>query len=177
MRIFLTTLLCGLALSALAAPTAIPTNAPARIELNDQFDVPQTLTFPTTNITLLTIADHKGSGQIAGWIAPVKQRFGARLDIRGIADMSPVPRLLRGMIRKQFQKAQSYPVMLDWSGEVVKAFTYVPDRVNVLVMDGSGRILTRLTGAANEAALLELYDILDRALASRDASHQPSSSP
>ena len=106
MKIFLITLLCGFALAALAAPAVVPTNAPARIELNDQFDLPQTLSFPTTNITLLTIADHKGSEQIAGWIAPVKQRFGTRLDIRGIADLSPVPRILRGMVRKQFQKAQ-----------------------------------------------------------------------
>ena len=168
MKFFLITLLCGFAWAAIAAPAIVPTNAPARIELNDQFEMPQTLSFPTTNITLLTIADHKGSEQISGWIAPVKQRFGTRLDIRGIADVSPVPRLLRGMIRKQFQKAQSYPVMLDWSGEAVEAFTYVPDRVNVLVLDGSGRILTRLTGAANDAALRKLYAVLDHALAHRD---------
>lgn len=169
MRIFLTTLLCGFTLVVAAAPPVVPTNAPARIELNDQFEVPQILSFPTTNITLLTIADHKGSEQIAGWVAPVKQRFGTRVDIRGIADLSPVPRLLRGMIRKQFQKAQSYPVMLDWQGDAVKAFTYVPDRVNVLVMDGNGHILTRLTGAADEQSLQKLYGILDQALARRDA--------
>ena len=168
MKFFLITLLAGFALTAAAAPAIVPTNAPARIELNDQFDLPQTLCFPTTNITLLTIADHKGSEQIAGWIAPVKQKYGTRLDIRGIADLSPVPRIMRGMIRRQFQKAQTYPVMLDWSGEAVKAFTYVPDRVNVLVMDGSGRILTRLTGAANERVLDELYAVLDHALARRD---------
>ena len=173
MRIFLTTLLCGFALAAAAAPSVVPTNAPSHIELNDQFDVPQTLSFPTTNITLLTIADHKGSEQIAGWIAPVKQRFGTRLDIRGLADVSPVPRFLRGMIRKQFQKAQSYPVMLDWSGDVVNAFNYVPDQGNVLVLDGRGRILKRLVGAATETALQELYAVLDHALASRDASRQP----
>ncbi len=173
MKIFLFILFCGFVRATFAAPLLIPTNAPARIELNDQFDVPQTLTFPTTNITLLTIADHKGSEQIAGWIAPVKQRFGKRVDICGIADVSPVPHFLRGMIRKQFQKAQSYPVMLDWSGDAVKAFTYVPDQVNVLVMDGSGRILTRLAGAANEQVLQKLYGVLDGALAKRDASHHP----
>lgn len=173
MKFFLITLLCGFAWAAIAAPVVIPTNAPAHLELKDQFDVPQTLSFPTTNITLLTIADHKGSEQIAGWIAPLKQRFGMRVDIRGIADVSPAPRLLCGMIRKQFQKAQSYPVMLDWSGDAVKAFTYVPDQVNVLVMDGGGRILTRLTGPANERVLQELYGVLDGALANRDTSRQP----
>jgi hypothetical protein len=173
MRIFLTIFLCGIGWAAAAAQLVIPTNAPARIVLNDQFEVPQTLSFPSTNITLLTIADHKGSEQIAGWIAPVKQKYGARLDIRGIADLSPVPRLLRGMIRKQFQKAQSYPVMLDWSGDAVNAFTYVPDQVNVLVIDESGKILIRLTGAANDAALQKLYEVIDRALASREALSKP----
>ena len=173
MRMVLAMFICGIALAAVAAPTEIPTNAPARIELNDQFEVPQQLCFPSTNITLLTIADHKGSEQIAGWIAPVKQRYGTRLDIRGIADLSPVPRFLRGMVRKRFQKAQSYPVMLDWSGDAVKAFTYVPDQVNVLVMDGGGRILIRLTGAVNDQLLQKLFGVLDRALASREIPVKP----
>ena len=157
---------CGLQASNL-------TNAPACIELPDQFEKLQRLAFPNTNLTVLTIADRKGSEQIAGWIAPVKQRFGTRLDIRGIADVSPVPRILRGMVRKQFQKAQSYPVMLDWSGEAVNAFTYVPDQVNVLVMDGSGKILLRITGAANDAALHKLYEVIDRALAGHESARKP----
>ena len=164
MKSFLAAIFSFLALSLNAALTPVPTNAPAYIELNDQFDAPQKLSFPTTNITFLTIADHKGSEQIAGWVAPVKQRFGSRVDIRGIADVSPVPRFLHGMIRKQFQKAQSYPVMLDWSGDTVKAFTYVEDKANVLVLDGRGRILKRLAGAADETLLRELCDTLDAAL-------------
>ena len=105
--------------------------------------------FPATNVTLLTIADKKGSEQINGWITPLKQRFGKRVDIRGLADVSTVPRLLRGMLRTKFQKSQTYPVMMDWSGEVVKAFTYVPDKANVLVLDGRGHILKRVSGEAN----------------------------
>ena len=34
-----------------------PTNAPALIEMRDQFDALQKLSFPTTNVTILTIAD------------------------------------------------------------------------------------------------------------------------
>lgn len=164
MKIFLAAIFIFLALSLNAAPPPVPTNAPACIELKDQFDVPQKLSFPTTNITLLTIADHRGSEQIAGWVTPVKQRFGARVDIRGLADVSPAPRFLRGMIRKQFQKAQSYPVMLDWSGDAVKAFTYESDKANVLVLDGRGRILKRLAGAADENSVREVCAVLEAAL-------------
>jgi hypothetical protein len=145
----------------------IPTNAPSSIELRDQFDAPQRLSFPATNLTLLLIADRKGSEQVSGWVAPLKQRFGRRIDIRGLADVSAVPRLLRGMIRMKFQKAQTYPVMMDWSGAAVKAFTYVPDRANVILMDRRGHILKRLSGEVSPGAVRDLGDAIDGALAGR----------
>jgi hypothetical protein len=143
----------------------MPTNAPARIELHDQFDWPRTLVFPTTNITLLTIADKAGSEQIAAWVAPVKDRFKDALVIEGIADLSAVPRPLRGLVRRKFQKAQTHPVMLDWSGEVVKSFAVLPDRVNVFVLDEEGNILKRLAGKATEEGIEQLGAVLQQALA------------
>ena len=164
-------LLLMLAWYASAAPLSetavIPTHAPAVLVLHDQFDKPQTLAFPTTNITFLTIADKTGSKQIAGWVAPLKQRFGKRIDIRGLADVSTVPRPLRGMVRMKFRKFQTYPVMMDWSGEAVKAFTYVPDKANVLVLDGRGQILKRISGEANPKAVQDLCAAIDRALVNR----------
>jgi hypothetical protein len=141
------------------------TNAPVNIELKDQFDSPQVLSFPTTNLIVLTIADHKGSEQIAGWVAPVKQRYGLRVDIRGIADMSAVPGWLRGVVRKRFQQRQVYPVMLDWSGDVVKAFAAVNETVNVFVLDERGWILKRFAGEARPRDLEEMYATIDHALA------------
>jgi hypothetical protein len=151
---------------ALAAGTA-PTNAPARIQLLDQYDVSQTLAFPATNLTLLTIADKTGSEQIAGWVAPVKNRFGRRVDIRGLADLSAVPSVLRPLVRREFRKSQSYPVMLDWSGEVVKAFAYQRDKANVLLLDGQGGILKRWSGPADAAAIQNLCATIDAALATQ----------
>lgn len=146
----------------------VPTNAPAVISLRDQFDAPQSLTFPATNIFLFTIADKEGSEQIAGWVAPVKERFGARVEICGIADVSAVPRSLRGLVRKKFRQAQSHPVMLDWAGDTVKAFGCVSEQVNVFVVDGEGRILKRVVGPANEAKLRDLFSVLDQTLGSKD---------
>ena len=165
--LLLLTLATGVSAAPKAEPSITPTNAPSSIALHDQFDAPQTLSFPATNVTLLTIADKKGSEQIAGWVAPLKQRFGKRIDIRGLADVSTVPRPLRGMIRMKFQKIQTYSVMMDWSGETVKAFTYVPDKANVLVLDGRGQILKRLSGAANPQAVQDLCAAIDRALVNR----------
>jgi len=57
--------------------------------------------------------------------------------------------------------------MLDWSGEVVKAFTYVPDKANVLVLDARGQILKRISGEANPKAVQDLCAAIDRALVKR----------
>ena len=48
------------------------------------------------------------------------KQFGTRVDVLGIADVSAVPRLLPGTVRSAFRKEQTHPVMMDWSGEVVK---------------------------------------------------------
>ena len=165
--LLLVTLAIGVSAAPNSEPSFTPTNAPSSIELHDQFDAPQTLSFPTTNVTLLTIADKKGSEQIAGWVTPLKQRFGKRIDIRGLADVSTVPRPFRGMVRKNFQRLQTHPVMLDWSGEVVKAFTYMPDNANVLVLDARGQILKRISGEVNPKAVQDLCAAIDRALVNR----------
>ncbi len=169
MRILWTLLLLAVTVRLSAAPKSdkvvVPTNAPPSIKLNDQYDAPQKLSFPSTNVTVLAIADKAGSEQIAGWITPIQQRFQGRIAIRGIADVSAVPRLLRGMVRKKFRKIQSYPVMMDWTGDVVNAFTYVPGQANILVLDERGRILARVTGLANPKALDDLNATIDRIVA------------
>ena len=156
---------------------AAPTHAPALIELHDQFDAPQTLSFPTNRITLLTIADKKGSDQIEGWVAKVKERFGARIDVHGIADVSKVPGPLQGMVKKKFKKLQNYSVMMDWSGSVVKSFAYAPGAADILVLDPRGRILHTMRGQANQQSIQKLGDVIERALADSAAKASAASSP
>jgi len=59
-------------------------------------------------------------------------------------------------------------VMLDWSGDEVKAFGCVSDQVNVFVLDGKGRILKRATGPVSKTALREVLEVLDQALGKKD---------
>ena len=151
-------------LVALGLQAALLTNAPACIELPDQFEKPQKLSFPNTNLTVLTLADRKGSEQIAGWVEPVAKRFGTRVAVRGIADVSAVPRLLRGTVRSAFRKEQSYPVMLDWSGKEVAKFAPKENVTTVLLIDGQGKILRRYEGAAKKAEVEELCKLIQEIL-------------
>lgn len=92
-----------------AAPATPPHSEPvlASFELRDQYDIAHKISFPTTHITVMTVADKKGSEQIDGWIAPLKERFGGRIAIEGVADMSKVPGFLRSMVREKFKKRLS----------------------------------------------------------------------
>lgn len=150
----------------------LATNAPASLELRDQFGVPQKLSFPTTNLTLLIIADKKGSAQIDGWIAALKSRCDGRIAIRGLADVGGAPGFVQGRIRKGFQATHKYPVMLDWSGKLCAQFGYKKDEANVLVIDQSGRIQARCTGVATQAVVAEFGVLLDKLLSTLPV-HQP----
>lgn len=151
-------------LVALGVCAGALTNAPSCIELPDQFEKLQKLSFPNTNITVLTLADRKGSEQIAGWVEPVAHQFGARVAVHGIADVSAVPRLLRGTVRSAFRKEQSHPVMMDWSGQEVAKFAPKENVTTVLLMDGQGKILRRYEGVAKQADVEELCKVIQELL-------------
>ena len=136
-----------------------------RIELHDQYQKLQALSFPATNVTFLTIADRKGSVQIAGWITALKAHHKGPLDICGLADVGGVPSLLRGRIRKRFQETILYPVMMDWSGDVCAKFRYVADQANVIIIDRNGFIAGRFSGKATEANFKDAFAALQKALA------------
>jgi hypothetical protein len=168
-RKFLRLLLFALCIAACPAiavePAPPPAKVPALIELRDQFDAPQKLAFPTTNVVVLTIADHKGSEQIDGWIAALKTRFARRIELRGLADVRGVPGLWRGKVRKKFRETRTHPVMLDWSGTNCALLGCAPGVANVLVLARDGAVQGCFTGAATEAALKEACAAIELALA------------
>lgn len=131
--------------------------------LADQSNQPHQVTFPRTNLLVLTVADHKGSQQVESWVRPLKARFPANLAIEGVADVSSVPGLLRPLVQREFKKNFTYPVMLDWSGKVVKPLDCVGDAVNVFAVASSGEVLARFSGPANTNQLAQLVAILEAA--------------
>ena len=149
-------------------PTHVSTNAPSCIELRDQFDTPQRLSFPTTNLVVLTIADRKGSEEVDGWIAALKPVYSGRVDFRGLANVAGVPGLFQAKVRRKFQETRKYPVMMDWSGTACAQFGYQREVANVLVIGRDGAILARLCGGATDAAVAAARASLDAALAPAD---------
>lgn len=132
-------------------------------ELSDQFGAPHKISFPRTNVVVLTIADKKGNDEVDGWVAAVKERSGGRVVICGIADVGSVPGPLRDFVRKKFQKARTHPVMMDWDGRIIGGFKPQKEHANVYVIDCQGCVTLHLAGAAKPESLKELFVAIDHA--------------
>ena len=133
-------------------------------ELTDQDEKLRSYRFPKTKITVMTVADHKGSDQLAPWIQALHDRYAKRIDIDGVADVSIIPKPFHGMFRAACRKQLTYSVMLDWSGDVVKQFAPAKAVANIYVIDQSGRILKQVTGPVTNPTLNELTREIDRTL-------------
>jgi len=153
-------MLIALQSAALAAPVAVLKD----FALTDQDAKTRSYRFPKSKVTVMTVADHKGSDQLAPWIQRLHDRYEKRIDIDGVADVSMIPKPFHAMFRAAFRKQLSYSVMLDWDGAVVKQFAYTRGVANLFVIDRDGRIVKRLSGPLSTSAERELTREIERAL-------------
>lgn len=147
----------------LKAKTANENLAP-HFELKDQYDKSASYKFPKQKVTVLTFGDRKGSEQIEGWVKPLWDRYQTRIDQQGVAVLTSVPFFARGFVRSIFKSKVKYPVLLDWKGDVAKAYSYQNGKANVYVIDRNGQIIMKLTGAANQTELNRLFARIDALL-------------
>ena len=145
---------------------ATPPQRLSDFELADQHSITRSYRFPKGKVTAMTIADRKGSEQLAPWIQSLYARYERRIDIDGIADVSAIPKIYRGIVFEVFRKKLTHSVMLDWGGSVVSRFGYERGVANIYIIDRSGRILKHVTGPLNDAAKQELFEALDHAIGS-----------
>jgi len=148
-----------------ATAFAVPVEKLSDFELTDQNLKTRSYRFPKSKVTVMTVADHKGSGQLAPWIQRLHDRYENRIDIDGVADVSMIPRPFHGVFRDAFRKQLTRSVMLDWSGAVVRQFDYDKGVANLYVINREGRLLKQFTGPVSDDAERELTREIDRALA------------
>lgn len=147
-----------------AAPAG-PVEKLRDFDLSDQHEKTRAYRFPKSKVTVMTVADHKGSEQLAPWIQNLRDRYGERVDIDGVADMSSVPGVLQGVVRRSFRKQLAYSVMLDWEGDVVKQLAPQKGVANIYVVDRAGRIVTHVSGPISDKAVQSVTREVERALA------------
>ena len=158
----LTALLC--IAGGLTYPTrAGEPKAPARIELSDQHDQPQVITFPAKQVTVISLADHEGREQSNLW-APTLAAYKDRAAIHGIADAKGTPGFMKNSIRKRIEAAQKKTLLIDWSGAVCASIGYQPKAANLVIIAPGGAILHRTSGPPTPANIKAFTAALDRAL-------------
>jgi hypothetical protein len=136
-------------------------------ELKDQHDRMHAFSFPRTNLTIVLIADHKGSEQLENWIQPIYEQFGKSVAIVGVADVSAVPPGLRGIVQRAFVKKLSYPVMLDWRGDVVRQFAPAKKQANIYLLGANGAVMKWWAGKAELEKMEDLKRYLRQSLLTR----------
>ncbi len=154
--------LFSLLIAAPALAATSPRAAPIEFTLTDQDGQTRVVDYPREKVSVFVVADQKGAAEIAGWIQPLYARYQNRIEISGIAALPGIPPMFHGLFRREFKKRLTYPVMLDWNGEVARSFGYEKARAELFVIGKDGRVALRQSGAANERGLAEVFEAIDR---------------
>jgi hypothetical protein len=133
-------------------------------ELTDQNGRTHTFRFPRQKVSILLFGDREGSEQLEGWIRPLAERYDESIDIKGVAELSGVPALARGMVRRIMRREIKYSVMLDWKGDISKTYGNQKGAATLVVVSRDGRIVYRTSGAAQESELERLYKVIDQVM-------------
>lgn len=120
--------------------------------------------FPREKVLVLAIADQKGSEDMENWIQPLYDRYGTRVDIEGVAELSAVPAFARGIARGIISGLVKQPILLDWKGEVSQQFNAKKNVTNLYIIHPQGHIITSNSGEATLEKLKEMVKAIDSAL-------------
>jgi hypothetical protein len=133
-----------------------------RIVLHDQFDDKHEIAFPRDKAVLFVLADRKGSEHVEPWVRAVYDRYEDSIDIEGIAAVTGVPKVLRGVVRTIFKEGlDEKPILLDWDGDVCGRFGYEGGDVEVHLVNPDGVRTFSVRGPHTAERFDSLCDALD----------------
>jgi peroxiredoxin len=128
--------------------------------LQDQYEKTVSLRQYEGHIVVLIASDKEGSSQNAAWTKAIREKYADHVVVQGIADVSSVPFFLKGKIRNDFKKDGDC-ILLDWKGQVFKAYDLKKGVSNVILIDKDGMIRHWSSGPASPEAVQELFKKID----------------
>ena len=128
--------------------------------LQDQYGKTVSLRQYEGRVVVLIASDKEGSAQNAAWTKAIRDKYADHVVVQGIADVSSVPFFLKGKIRSDFKK-DGDSILMDWKGEVFKAYGPTKGVSNVILIDKNGMIRYRTSGPASPEAVQELFKQID----------------
>jgi peroxiredoxin len=128
--------------------------------LQDQYEKTVSLKQYQGRLVVLIASDKEGKAQNSLWAKAIRDKYADRVSVQGVADVSSVPFFLKGKIRSDFRNDRD-SILLDWKGEVFKAYDITKGVSNVILIDKFGMIRHRSSGSASPEAVRELFKTID----------------
>ena len=132
----------------------------SEFSLQDQHEKTVSLKQYEGRIVVLVASDKEGAAQNTAWFKAIRDKYADRVVVQGIADVSSAPFFLKGKIRSDFKKDPD-SILLDWKGEVFKAYGLTKSVSNVILIDKDGMIRHRTSGSASPEGVQELFKRID----------------
>ena len=120
-------------------------------EFQDQFEHVHRRSDVEGSIVLLIGSDKGGSQFNQLWGKAIHDSLAdhprySQISHLAYSDLRGVPFFLKGMIRGKFPEDPKHWVMMDWKGEVAKAYDFAPKSSNVLVFAPDGALVHHTSG-------------------------------
>jgi len=147
---------------AAESQTLIKAKAPD-FSLSDQRDHQVALRQLEGKVIVLIASDKEGTKQNPAWRKAITDRYGERVFMQGVADLRKVPFFLKGSFKRDFQKDQA-SIILDWNGEIFKAYGLAENVSNIVLIDKKGSVQYLHSGSAEPGAVDDLFREIDRCL-------------
>lgn len=151
------------AVPALIGMVAIGAKVPS-FAIEDQFEKKWTKADYSNKVTLYMVCDRDGYDYADNWTDKLVPKFKSRIHFVPVADVSPVPGLLKGYIRGKFKDNFTFPVLMDWEGTLVKAFDMKEGYPTLIITDKTGVIQYRAWGKGSESEVRRIQEKLEQLL-------------
>ena len=128
--------------------------------LLDQYGRRYEINYPQEKVCVLVFADKWGCTQVEGWVRPLYEHYEDTIDILGVAQLENVPGWLRSTIVRIFKNNIEFSVMMDWTGQVSRAYEYSGGKAYVVIICRQGIIRHRVKGKASEELIEKCAEVI-----------------
>ena len=107
-------------------------------------------------LVVIIARNKKGESQNHLWNIKIREKYGDRITILGVADLRSVPFFMKDKIKENFKKYKN-SILLDWDGKVADAYGFNENISNIILIDKKGYIRFIYSGNITEKAVDSLF--------------------
>lgn len=154
-------------LMATSAPATTPNGRLPDFSIEDQYKREWSRSDFLGSITVFMISDRSGYEYNDNWLNILLPRFQTSVRFVPVADVQIVPGFLKPLIRSRFKDSFTYPILMDWDGQLVKAFNTTSGLPNLVLVGRDGTVVYSTYGKGSREQIERLARKLEEMLTPR----------